>query len=461
MKILLMLPPLFFVPKEEANLTADHLFSLFSYLKRHNPDVQVDVLDCGWDLPAFSGTRRVKKFSKLLKPLLEKYSPDILGISCYTSMHYASTLQAAAIFKQENPTGVVIVGGYHPTAVPGDFAVPGQPFDYIVQGEGEVALSQILKQKPKPQSRAVIIPGVPLDLETEELLWGEYPYHQNGGRVIVFFSRGCPFGCHFCMEPHLRRLRPKRWRAYSSVKARQTVETILQHFTPRIIAIGDALFGAQPAWRRQFFRDLAEVAPDVPFWAETRVDTFTPEDVQLIRNLRFRMDFGLDAIVPENILNQGKAKHPEKYIGTFLALDDDLNRNRLPHSVFLLHNYPGETPQTYHQTQAKLREITQRRDYNFTLFSGQPFCLFPGTDAYFKMQEFGTKYGSQFRNDGWWRQLDRNPYDLANDIRASREMAGVKIDFMRENDALIRETLPDKKLLSWPVVDFRGANSVK
>jgi radical SAM superfamily enzyme YgiQ (UPF0313 family) len=456
MKILLMLPPLFFIPKEEANLSADHLFSLFSYLKLNNSGVTVDVLDCGREMPVFTSTRQVAKFPKRFKKLLEKYSPDILGISCYTSMHYAAALKSAEIFKQENPAGIVIVGGYHPTAVPTDFSAPGLPFDYVVQGEGEVALSQLLKRALKPQPQAEVIQGVPLPLENEELLWGEYPYHQDGGRVIVFFSRGCPFGCHFCMEPHLRHLRPKRWRAYSSAKARKTVETILQHFKPRIIAIGDALFGAQPEWRRQFFRDLAEVAPDVPFWAETRVDTFSHADVRLIQNLRFRMDFGLDAIVPENILNQGKATQPQKYIEKFVALDDALNQHRLPHSVFLLYNFPGETPETYRQTRQRLREIAGQREYNYTLFSGQPFCLFPGTESYFKMREFEEKFGSLFPNDGWWRHIDRNPYDLANHIRASREMAGLKIDFMRENDELIRETLPDKKLLSWPVLDFRG-----
>lgn len=446
-------PPLSDAGYNEFNFSPGHLFTLFSYLKHNNPGLQVDVLD--WprahvEEPETTAERGDLLFSNRLKKQLKKYAPDVIGISCYTSMHYIITQLVALIYKEENPDGIVIVGGFHPTFVPDDFTAPAAPYDYIIQGEGEVALSRLLKQPLRPRQRAKVVPGIPLDLETEVLMWDDYPYFDKGAKVTLFFSRGCPFECNFCVEPNRLRNPGARYRVYSSTKARRTIETLIKRLTPEGIFFGEAAFGLNPQWRRQFLKDLAEVAPGILFWGETRVDTFSKEDVDLLKPLRFRLDLGLDAIVPDNILRQNKSRNPEEYIRRFTALDDYMNEQELPHSIFILHNFPGETPRTYAQTKQRLLDIAGKRSYNYSCFGPQPYCLYPGSSAYRDMKHYEEKYGSRFPNDGWWREISDDRNALARAIVAGKEMEGKDIDFLAEAKQLMDKIIPDKKLLHWP-----------
>lgn len=450
MNFLLLQPPLLDVTYNEVQPPPGHLFTIFSYLKRNNPGLKIDVSDLTHDVTRFTGGENLI-FSRFLKNQFKKYAPDVLGISCYSSMHYIITELVAAIFKEENPEGIVVVGGYHPTVVPGDFTAPGAPYDYIILGEGEIALSRLLKQPLSPQHQAKLIRGTALNLEEEELMWDDYPvFKRRGEKIIVFLSRGCPFRCNFCLDYLKMQPGDPGYRVYSSAKARSTIKTVVKKFNPQRILFGDPIFGFNAQWRRQFLKDLLEVAPDTQFWAETRVDTFSPGDVNLLKSLRFRLDFGLDAIIPENVTRQNKSRNPQEYIGKFLTLDNYMNSQKIPHSAYILYNYPGETPQTYHRTRQTLRDIAKKRSYNYSCFVGQAFCLYPGTMSYRKMKHYEEKYGSRFPNDGWWREIADDKFALARAIVASTEMAGEKIDFSADVRQLFAETIPDKDLLLWP-----------
>ena len=450
MKLLLMHPPLLDVTFNEIQPTPGQLFTIFSYLRRHNRDLEIDVMDLTRSASQFTGKKNVL-FSDFIKKQFEKSAPDVLAISCYTSMHYIITQFIAGLFKEENPKGIVIVGGYHPTVLPADFTTPGAPYDYVVRGEGEIALSRLLKQPLNPQHRAKLIRGIDLDIETEELMWDEYPLlKKNGGKIVIFLGRGCPFRCNFCLEPCRKPGHKSNYRLYSSKKARQTVETLVKKIDPAEMFFGDPIFGLRVEWRRQFLKDLSAVAPDIPIWAETRADTLGKEDVDLLKPLLFRIDLGLDAIVPGNIIRQNKSRNPKKYIARFRTVSDYMNEKEIPHSAFILYNFPGETPESYRRTRQTILDIAKSRPVNYTCFVGQAYCLYPGTGSYLRMKDYEERYGSRFPNDGWWRRISDDRYSLASATIASREMEGEEIDFPGDVSRLFSETIHDKALLHWP-----------
>ena len=81
-----------------------------------------------------------EKFKKSLLRVLEQN--DIqdfqnIGINCYTSFQYLYTDLIANILRKEFPKINIIVGGYHPTAVPEDFSYKNSPYDFIIRGEAE------------------------------------------------------------------------------------------------------------------------------------------------------------------------------------------------------------------------------------------------------------------------------------------------------------------------------------
>ena len=86
--------------------------------------------------------RNIYYDNKKLISILKKFNPDVVGMTAYTSPGLKDLKQVARIVK-ENSQALVIIGGTHATLEPAsllDF-----PFiDYIIRGEGELALLEIL-----------------------------------------------------------------------------------------------------------------------------------------------------------------------------------------------------------------------------------------------------------------------------------------------------------------------------
>ena len=77
-----------------------------------------------------------------------------IGINCYTSYQYLQSDLIAYILKEEFPKINIIVGGYHPTAVPDDFSYRNSPYDYVIRGEAELILLDLFKLNNGKNSEA-------------------------------------------------------------------------------------------------------------------------------------------------------------------------------------------------------------------------------------------------------------------------------------------------------------------
>ena len=192
---------------------------------------------------------------------------DIVGISCWTSLHYLAAVAVAEICKELNPEGTVVVGGYHPSSLPGDFAYPGSPFDYVVIGEGEVAFQQITAGRIPKEAHPQVVQGTPVEMAEVELLWGEYKYYRSADDVSLWLTRGCPFRCGFCLD------RLTKWRGYSPARAVAELKRMTRAL-PSVKSVGflDPIFGLNRAWRREFLDALLGADLNLAYWGETRAD---------------------------------------------------------------------------------------------------------------------------------------------------------------------------------------------
>lgn len=74
---------------------------------------------------------------------VERFSPDVCGISCSFTVDVDRSLEIAAAVKTLKPKAFVLVGGHHASLNPTDFAVPS--VDAVVVGEGEVTTPALVR----------------------------------------------------------------------------------------------------------------------------------------------------------------------------------------------------------------------------------------------------------------------------------------------------------------------------
>jgi anaerobic magnesium-protoporphyrin IX monomethyl ester cyclase len=177
-----------------------------------------------------------------LRDLIRQKKPDIVMATAITPMIYKaqSTLKIA---REAVPGAVTILGGIHPTFMYAQVLSEAPWIDYIVRGEGEEIIVELLRAiaaKTDKTDRAEIqglaflqdgkliaTPARPvienLDTLTPDwsiLKWDKYIYIPLNCRVAVpNFARGCPFTCRFCSQW-------KFWRKYRTRDPKKFVDEI-------------------------------------------------------------------------------------------------------------------------------------------------------------------------------------------------------------------------------------------
>ena len=160
--------------------------------------------------------------------------PDVVGITAMTTT-FPSALRAAKITKKVLPDSKVVLGGVHPTIEPGT-TLESKYVDFVVRGEGEVVLEQLMTELEKggnisqieglsyKQKGEIIIksksPLVDINLlpmpDYGSFPVNEYIKHNQSLRDIrcisVLATRGCPYTCSFCA---VKETMGVRWRAKS------------------------------------------------------------------------------------------------------------------------------------------------------------------------------------------------------------------------------------------------------
>lgn len=135
----------------------------------------------------------------------EEFNGDVL-------LYSFATTQAAQVYSEikskiEDKKCILIAGGPHPTARPAEVLEAG--FDYVVMGEGEETLPELLRAIQtgnihevrgiafKDKSKVVVAePREPVDLN-------RYPPFSEKVLGPIEISRGCPYACKFCQTPRI------------------------------------------------------------------------------------------------------------------------------------------------------------------------------------------------------------------------------------------------------------------
>jgi len=144
---------------------------------------------------------------------IEKFKPDIVGISVFVSAALNESLEIAKIVKKIDPFCPVVLGGRHPTFEPEE-SLRYKNVDYIVRGEGELTFRElIINGSPigvdgiSYKSNGIIIhnPDRPLIKDFKRVrIPSRHLTKSNKYKMLtvrletIETSRGCPYTCKFC-----------------------------------------------------------------------------------------------------------------------------------------------------------------------------------------------------------------------------------------------------------------------
>lgn len=231
-------------------------------------------------------------------------SPKIVGLGVYV-WNARESLELAAELKALRPDLALAAGGpeiSHET----ERQELGRLADYVVAGEGELAFAELCRGvlAGRPPARGVIKAGPP-DLAGLELPYALYTGEDIANRVLYAeASRGCPFGCEFCLSSLDRGVRyfplERLFAAWDALLARGALRF---KFT-------DRTFNADPARASavlEFF--LARPRPGLFLHFEVMPDRLPEELLALVKKFpagALQLEVGLQTFDPEAAARIGR-----------------------------------------------------------------------------------------------------------------------------------------------------------
>jgi len=208
----------------------------------------------------------------LLKDPIEnilEFKPDFVLYSLITGDHQKFIEFNKKLKELINFTS--IFGGPHPTYFTDMINIKG--VDYILRGEGELSILDILK---KPKER-IIIGKLPENLDDipfpdRDLLY-HITKHKNNPIRHFISSRGCPYNCSYCYNSIWRKIyknkKTVRYRSPENV-IKEILEVISKYYT-KLIYFQDDCFDANKEWLYKFL-DLYKKNLNLPFHCIIRLD---------------------------------------------------------------------------------------------------------------------------------------------------------------------------------------------
>lgn len=141
----------------------------------------------------------------------------LVGVSSLFTPYVAEALRTAEVVRACLPEAKIVLGGHHPSAKP-ESVMTSTAVDFVIRGEGEVAMP-LLAKALSDGSRYDGIPGLvyrnndgtiqinpaarmqDLDdypLPATPLIKHTYYRRRAGASMVIVASRGCPMKCSYC-----------------------------------------------------------------------------------------------------------------------------------------------------------------------------------------------------------------------------------------------------------------------
>ncbi len=273
------------------------LESELHYGRRKHPRLGIAYLSSflkkeGIKVKCIDGKYEGLSHEEIIKKVLF-YSPICVGLTAMTP-ELMSAISLAEKIKMILPNIKIIIGGPHVTALPKDSLMEYSVIDYVVVGEGELTLTELIRSINNNNNNFQIN-GIAFrdkgnvivnntrqycnDIDSFPLPdWGEFPKGRAFYPIIT--TRGCPFKCIFCMRASGDRARK---RTPSNII--NEIKFMVSHYNIKRLAFSDETFGLDKKWAHNLLDLMVEnkFYKKVYFTATTRVDVV---DIELLKKMK-------------------------------------------------------------------------------------------------------------------------------------------------------------------------------
>jgi len=387
------------------------LLNLAGYVDQYVPKAKTNLVDLKTK-PYFKMTDQ--EFINLKKNIVKeiiKAKPDMVGFTVLFS-DVPDVLEIAEQVRKALPETIIIAGGVHASYRPDELIYKGSPFDYVVIGEGERTLKEIvqthidsnnklsLNQIKKIKGVAYLdqnnklnetgfreliekldeIPMIPyekLDLNFYFKPELTHIYYFLLSASSLLTTRGCPSMCTFCTGRDLwkRTCGSYAIRSFSTKRVLDEVEVLIKKHKIDAIFFHDQSFTYNKERVRDICKEIIKRKLKFVWQAQTKAFMIDEDLVKLMKKAGcIELGFGFESGSQE-ALNRMKKGITTDQIKKAIDICKKVGMRIFP--CFMI-NTPGETLEDLNKTKKMIDFADSPRTYyNFAIT-----LQFPGSQLY-------------------------------------------------------------------------------
>jgi anaerobic magnesium-protoporphyrin IX monomethyl ester cyclase len=254
---------------------------------------------------------------KKIADTVRRTRPGAVGIAYFTPSKHTAT-RIAALVKEIDKEIKVIAGSFHPTFCPEE-VLQSRDIDFVVRGEGEIPLLELLKELKKDRPELEKVPGISyrdgdgriINNQVAGLInnLDELPFpardlvlncDYNSYRLhSIATTRGCPYTCSFCAD---RRLWGGKVRRRSVANVLTELHLLKNTYKISYVDIVDGTFTFDRKYLQSFCNALLDQQLDVRWRCTARYDNLDREILTLMKRagcsgLYFGLESGSERIL--------------------------------------------------------------------------------------------------------------------------------------------------------------------
>lgn len=325
MKILLIYPPVTFIGRGKVGAHIPMgLMYIASYLKSRGHEIRfIDALaeGCSTGVKIKGGKTRVGLSKNKLKKEIEKFAPDVVGISVMFTAFVNDSFDLAKLVKTVNRKIKVVVGGAHVSIDPKSMIKKG--IDFAVMGEGELVMESLLNaisnktsfknvdgivfrqkdqliqtKRAKLISNLDVLPFPAIDMLDLSKYDHVNVFQMRHFLVPMVTSRGCPNHCLYCS---IHAVWEHSWRGRSAANVVDEIEYLMS-LGAREVCFQDDSMSVDKARMNQICDEIIRRKIDIKWTTPNGIAHWTL-DKKLIHKMKkagcYRITFGIESGNPE------------------------------------------------------------------------------------------------------------------------------------------------------------------
>jgi len=357
-----------------------------------------------------------------------KRKPRVVGITG-ASMNRFDSYEAMRMIKEAYPEITVLYGGVHATFVPEDSLKEHRCIDYVVRGEAEVSLTNlmdaILNDKPTDNilgisymrgDKVVHNPDQPFVENLDDIPFPAWHLlkmdryvtilnfiRERAGAIIA--SRGCPVKCTFCSTGKMWG-KSNRYRSPENVM--DEIEILINQYDAKAIFFEDDTLTLSPKFVYALCAEMKKRNMYFPWQCHIRANCITKELLQTMKDAGcYYISFGVESGSPK-VLKQIKKGITLEHVERTIAWCEEIG---IYVKCFFILGLEGETPADVQLTLKLLKEL-KKRVGSISLYTGA--MILPGTT----LESYARQHGLMDKDFNWAKpyyspknlEIGANPY---------------------------------------------------